>query len=428
MSSEVQYEVCPAYGVVDKKTISEREDCKEDRTAGNAQGPYCIGKEDESTDYSYVNPVQLSLPASDPPPTPSFSDAKRRKSASLLYISSALVVITSSILAAFLISTATGFAKVSRLESELKMARNGLLDRQSNKSTITANYTLLDSLLPNPYSQWIKVINRNPVLKEITENCVSRYLFGNSSLTQCVDVIATTYGTSEFTPAASCEEIHMIQPANSGYYWVTSSNGSSVRVFCEMTLTCANRTGGLTRAFVLNREAKAQYCTGDVKSDDIGCVRTSSEPGCSEMSFPLSKDTPFSNLCVRAGGSFFGSTDGYHGTERSVNTTIDDNYVDGISLTCNISSQRNHLWTFSARVANCSQGVPDFVGTNHSCLRFINSYNRALCTLIEPAPPTFLRHFQEPVPDSIEVRLCQDQHRDNDHEGLYLEDLELYVW
>ncbi len=399
------------------------------RNVGSLSEPELVGRNKlGDIPFSVVNFGQPSLPTADPSSTASLEVKSNKKSAILLYTCSAVVAITTSVLVAFIISTAAGFAKVSRLESELKIVQTELPDTQSNFSIKIAETTTNYTLLPNPYSQWIKVINRNPVLKEITENCVSRYLFGNSSLTQCVDVIATTYGTSEFTPAASCEEIHMIQPANSGYYWVTSSNGSSVRVFCEMTLTCANRTGGLTRAFVLNRETKAQYCTGDVKSvgDNGGCVRISPKPGCSEMSFPM-LDIPYSHVCGVVEGSWFGHPNGYLGPNRSINTTLEDNYVDGLSFTYNISSHKFHLWTFSAQSMNCPQGIPNFVGAHQSCLGFLVLYNRDMYALLNPNYLTFMRHLQQP-PDSIEVRLCQDQHRDDDNEGVYLEYLELYVW
>ena len=41
-----------------------------------------------------------------------------------------------------------------------------------------------------------------------------------------------TFGRSKFAPAPSCQAIHMFQPSfTSGYYWVVSSNCSSVHVF-----------------------------------------------------------------------------------------------------------------------------------------------------------------------------------------------------
>ena len=40
-----------------------------------------------------------------------------------------------------------------------------------------------------------------------------------------------------------------------------SSNGSSVRVYCDMTNFCENVTGGLTRVAILNNETRPLLCT-----------------------------------------------------------------------------------------------------------------------------------------------------------------------
>ena len=49
-------------------------------------------------------------------------------------------------------------------------------------------------------------------------------------------------------PAPSCRAIRIFQPYSlSGYYWVSSVDGSSIRVYCEMSKCCGNITGGLTR-------------------------------------------------------------------------------------------------------------------------------------------------------------------------------------
>ncbi len=46
-------------------------------------------------------------------------------------------------------------------------------------------------------------------------------------------------------PASSCAALPPSSP--SGYYWVRASNGSAVRVYCDMTFTCGNITGGWMR-------------------------------------------------------------------------------------------------------------------------------------------------------------------------------------
>ena len=59
----------------------------------------------------------------------------------------------------------------------------------------------------------------------------------------------------------SCQAIHIFQPSfPSGYYWVVSSNGFSVRVYCDMTKFCGNVIGGLTRVAIMNNETLDASC------------------------------------------------------------------------------------------------------------------------------------------------------------------------
>ena len=48
--------------------------------------------------------------------------------------------------------------------------------------------------------------------------------------------------------ASSCQDILMNHNSiPSGYYWLSLSNGSRAKVYCEMTLTCNGITGGWMR-------------------------------------------------------------------------------------------------------------------------------------------------------------------------------------
>ena len=180
------------------------------------------------------------------------------------------------------------------------------------------------------------------------------------------------FGRSRFAPVHSCQAIHILQPSfTSGYYWVRSSNGSSVRVYCDMTKSCGNVTGGLTRVAVLNNETRHQLCTDDfmTTNENTRCVRSSEDDGCSNIIFPV-MNTSYSHICGTVKAFWFGTPDGFTGSERS-STTINDNYVDGISLTYGTSS-KTHIWTFIADGVggnqNCPDQVPQYVGNDYSCL------------------------------------------------------------
>ena len=112
---------------------------------------------------------------------------------------------------------------------------------------------------------------------------------------------------------------------------------------------------------------------------------------------------------------------------ESKHLTINDNYVDGISLTYGTSS-KIHIWTFIADEVRCNQNsprqVPQYVGSDYSCLNMESSCTSSSSSCYSP----FLRLLQQPVTEDIELRLCRDQHWIADHEGIYLGNLEIYVW
>ena len=186
-------------------------------------------------------------------------------------------------------------------------------------------------------------------------------------------IISATFGQLRGYPAPSCQAIHKLHPSfKSGYYWVTSSNGS-IRVYCDMTKSCNNFTGGLTRVAVLNNETRPSICTGDFTIvQNTQCIRSSAEFGCSHIIFLL-MNMSYSHICGTVESSWFGTPDGFIGNSRSTSTTINDNYVDGISLTYGNKSSRTHIWTFIAdnrAIQNCPSNVPEYVGRNNTCLKW----------------------------------------------------------
>ena len=50
-------------------------------------------------------------------------------------------------------------------------------------------------------------------------------------------------GKAAYNPAMSCKDLYDNHYASSGYYWI-GEVGSAVRVYCNMSLTCGNLTGG----------------------------------------------------------------------------------------------------------------------------------------------------------------------------------------
>ena len=74
--------------------------------------------------------------------------------------------------------------------------------------------------------------------------------------TQCL------VGQSQANPAASCSEIPT--SCSSRYYWVSSSNGTAVQVYCDTQRVCGcSNTIGWTRIASLNTSDPSQQCPGE---------------------------------------------------------------------------------------------------------------------------------------------------------------------
>ena len=158
------------------------------------------------------------------------------------------------IVVSLIISTAIGFSRLSQLKSAQQP--DILQFDNSRNSTSTADVTTPPPLQLLPNHLQYTIISHNYLL-EVFLGCVSRKEY---SLKHCVDVTLTMYGKCKLQPALSCQELYNILPnssAKSGYYWVTASDGSIVQVYCDMTGTCGNITGGLTRIVSLNSENRA---------------------------------------------------------------------------------------------------------------------------------------------------------------------------
>ena len=331
-------------------------------------------------------------------------------------VCSIISIITVSLLALALgINAAISNNRIALLRAKISLVQSEAVDSFEVLQNLSVS---INDLITSGDSNLLKLI------KELSKNSSLTH----DSLNDHINlIISATFGQLKGYPAPSCQAIHKLHPSfKSGYYWVTSSNGSSIRVDCDMTKSCKNFTGGLTRVAVLNDVTRPSICSGNFTIDEnIQCIRSSAEPGCSHIVFPL-MNMSYSHICGSVESSFFGNPDGFIGNSRSTSTTINDNYVDGISLTYGNKSSRTHIWTFiadGANIQNCPSNIPEYVGRNNTCLKW-----EGLCSSHNSCSSSFFRQLQQPVTEDIEMRLCRDQHRDSDSEGIYIGNTEIYVW
>ena len=266
-------------------------------------------------------------------------------------------------------------------------------------------------------------------------------------------------GSSPCFPASSCAALPSC--SSSGYYWVRASNGSVVRVYCDMNLTCGNITGGWMRVAELDMTDTCQQCPKALKlhveeSSLRTCGIESDAADCPSIIYSASS-FQYSRVCGSVRAYQYHSTDAFdkHGVRPDLSTiTIDDNYVDGVSLTCG-NETRQHIWTFAAGTYNydgiptcpcggarssSDAGPPNFVGNNYFCDASSSNgreYDTSnplwdgegcestgrCCTF--NTPPLFHKQLPHSTTDDIEIRVCSDEERSN--EDVRIEKIHIFV-
>ena len=432
MSGDFVTDVCPAYAVVDvkenvagnvlkvdfevvdkkkkKKVSSKRNDDKKDFM--NDEVAQAVREEESQLTCSTLQRENIyEVPVNESSSVGDYTKEKGIKWKPAMIISvvcSIIAIITVSLLALALGINAA--ISIAILRAKITLVQSEAVD--SFEVVQNSSFSINDLITSD--SNLLKLINELSINSSLTHN----------SLNERINlIISATFGQLREFPAPSCQAIHKLHPSfRSGYYWVTSSNGSSVRVYCEMTKSCNNFTGGLTRVVVLNDETRPSICTGKfIIYQTTRCIQRSAEPGCSHIIFPL-MNMSYSHVCGTVESSWYGRPDGFIGNDRNSNTTINENYVDGISLTYGKEPSRTHIWTFIADLQSCPNNIPDYVGNNNTCLKWEGSCSSSP----KPCSPSFFRKLEQPVTEDIGMRLCRDQHQTS--EGIPFGNMEIYVW
>jgi dynein heavy chain len=162
-------------------------------------------------------------------------------------------------------------------------------------------------------------------------------------------------------------------------------------------------------------------------------------------------DLSYSEVCGKIIAYQVGSPDAF---DRAFSLRrIDDNYVDGISLTH--GSPRQHIWTFAAgnSIRNsgnscpCISGgtpPPSFVGEDYFCETANKNVTSPINTqlYLEPlwdgagcgtqnaccsfnTPPWFYKQLPQPTTDDIEMRVCTNEPRSN--EDIAIQIIDIYI-
>ena len=269
---------------------------------------------------------------------------------------------------------------------------------------------------------------------------------------QIMDAL-TSPGQNRIFPANSCADLSPSSP--SGYYWVKAFNGTAVRVYCDMTRSCGDITGGWVRVAYLDMTNNSQHCPSGLRqrtdANKRTCTRNLDPRGCSSVHY-ASSNIRYSRVCGRIIGYQYGGTDAFLNFRNHPNQDV---YVDGVILTR--GSSREHIWTFASALAgsganpastcrcmsSSSPTPPGFVGTNYFCdsgtatfdpvTRFHSNnplWDGVGC--VSPnnccsfnTPPWFYRQLPQATTDNIEMRVCRDEAAEDEDISIVI--IEVYV-
>ena len=263
-------------------------------------------------------------------------------------------------------------------------------------------------------------------------------------------------------PATSCREIKDLHPDSpSGHYWIRSSNGFSVQVYCDMTRSCSGVTGGWMQVAKINMANSSSVCPTGLRmltSPKRLCGINSDGPGCSSATFSV-QGIGYSRVCGKIIGYQQKTPDAFQPYFFNRQLTIDDGYVDGVSLTHG-RNPRKHIWTFVSALdevsthprCNCpctnihdttAIPIPPYVGSDYFCdTASVHHYQfkfypsdplwdgqgcgplNTCCTFNRP--PWFMKQLPSSTTDDIEMRLCANSPRSD--EDIPVETIELYVY
>lgn len=265
-------------------------------------------------------------------------------------------------------------------------------------------------------------------------------------------------------PASSCRELARSGLHTSGLYWLRSANGSAVNVHCDLSTSYSVSSVGYMRVAQLNMTAPSHYCPSSLQAFNNSCGkrlcgRGSPSPGCSSVLFSTF-GIPYSRVCGSVIGYQFSSPNAFFAHQYDSTLTLDDAYLDGVSLTYG-SSPRSHIWSFAAAISESaaensicpcsnvmsllpSSAVPAFVKQNYFCdtgdhgqyaggelmcgsplWDGLGCGEQSTCCERQDYTSWFCTDLNASVTDDIELRVCGNENILN--EDTPLESVYLYV-
>ena len=216
-----------------------------------------------------------------------------------------------------------------------------------------------------------------------------------------------------------------------------------IRLDVQRLLFGQNTCGGSgwNRIAYLNMSDSSHQCPGDFREVTFEGIRLCARDSTADTNTQVCTSTtfssngiPYSAVCGRVVGYQYGRTFAFWTAQ-----SIDERYVDGVTLTHGAVGAREHIWTFASGVteqgsslvgvcpcilnAHSSNVVPPFIGEDYFCESGSLNYasnnvfykdplwdgdgcpeGNSCCTFNDP--PYFTRQLPASTSDDIELRDC----------------------
>ena len=319
-----------------------------------------------------------------------------------------------------------------------------------------ASCLLILSLLVSCIAFAVDVIRLKSMMSSVNQEFSARLQTLNDRLSLLeADFVETLDGRSQNYPILSCA--FLARTAPSGYYWIRTSNGSVVQLYCNVSLMCGNTTGGWMKLFELDMTNSTHHCPEGLQEQSANgsrtCVRTIRE-GCSSVTL-LTYSLNYTAVCGRVRAYQYGFTNAFTAT------SIEETFVDGVTFSH--GHPRTHIWTFvnafdetrrfsSGGYCICISRQPDlvphdilppFLDEDYFCDTGTESqdgvatwftqdplWDGAGCGQFSTCcsfgnPPWFYKQLPRLTTDDIEMRVCMNERPENEDVGI--EAVDVYV-
>ena len=327
-----------------------------------------------------------------------------------------------------------------------------LRELKDKVNLLTSNVNALEG----NFSGKLNEMSNNTITKlqnlnnQVVEEIMNTSSISLSIINTLTDKIAS--GIQDLHYFDSCESVANFPISlPSGMYRILSSGNTSIDRYCSTTITlfCNGIPGRWKRIAYLNTYENLVMCPDgfEVRSDTSNpplCRRTDTIAGCSSVIYP-SNGVSYSQVCGTVQVHPEGSPDSFLSVNHRIprnGQSVNQNYVDGVSLTYGDSPNRNHIWTYTAAITVrddrrgcdiCDFMKPSFIGTDFTCYTaYCDDLNNCYpSTLWGNASQqclgneTFYRQLSESTTDNVEMRVCRDQDRSD--EDILISYVEIYV-